>query len=109
MEKGLEGGTPGIQVSGLVVVYDPSRPVGSRVVSLRLEDGEPVLGDTTYSVAVTDHLATGSGDGFTTFGRPVKRKDTGIVDLDALIGYLHTLPQPFRGPGRARFRVARGG
>lgn len=105
MEKGLEDGLPSIQVSGLDVDYDPDRPAGGRVVSLRLGDGSRVRNDTVYTVAVPDFLATGKGNGFRTFGQALGRSDTGLVDLDALIGYLKTLPSPVEGPRDERFRV----
>jgi 5'-nucleotidase len=104
VEHAVRGSEPNAHVSGLVATYDPSRPAGSRVVSLTLEDGTPVRDDATYTVAVNDFLA-GQGDAFTAFADPVARKDTGIVDLDALIDYLKSQPQPVRAPADARLRA----
>lgn len=53
-----------LQYSGVVVTYDASKPEGSRVVSINLEDGTPVTSDKTYKVVTNDFMATG-GDGFT--------------------------------------------
>ncbi|MBX6364287.1 MAG: 5'-nucleotidase C-terminal domain-containing protein [Gemmatimonadetes bacterium] len=105
IEQAVRGGEPGAQLSGVVATYDPTRPPGSRVVSLTLSDGQPVRDDAAYTVAVNDFLA-GQGDAFTAFANPVARKDTGIVDLDALIEYLKALPQPVRAPADPRLQVA---
>ena len=51
------------QVSGLEVVIDPARPVGSRVVSASA-GGKPLDPDAVYSVASIDFLLSG-GDGYT--------------------------------------------
>lgn len=51
------------QVSGFKVEYDVSRPVGSRVVSLTLSDGSPIVDGVHYTLATNDFLAAG-GDGY---------------------------------------------
>jgi 5'-nucleotidase / UDP-sugar diphosphatase len=53
------------QVSGLTVEADPSRPVNSRVLSLKV-DGAPLDDDKTYKVATNDFMARG-GDGYDMF------------------------------------------
>jgi 2',3'-cyclic-nucleotide 2'-phosphodiesterase (5'-nucleotidase family) len=50
----------------------------------------------TYVVGVTDFLALGTGDGYEAFGRASKREDTDLVDLEAVIKYLESQPQPVR-------------
>ena len=85
----------------------PSRPVGSRVVSVQLADGTPVQNEQIYRVVVNDFLANGIGDGYTAFGRARARRPTGVVDLDALIDYIRTLPQPVRAPADTRLRAMR--
>ena len=47
--------------AGLDVTLDVSRPVGQRVVGLRLMDGSPVEQDGTYLMAMNDYRATGTG------------------------------------------------
>jgi 5'-nucleotidase len=77
-----------LQQSGLNYRFDLSKPVGSRIVSLTLTDGTPILPDATpYTVAMNEFIATG-GDGFSVFlgGTDVTR--IGISDLDALIEYV---------------------
>ncbi len=54
-----------LQVSGLTVVYDMSRPAGSRVVQAIVQ-GEKLRPEAQYRVATNDFLAAG-GDRFTTF------------------------------------------
>lgn len=54
-----------LQVSGLKFEFDPSQPVGSRVVDVTV--GDKLLDKTAeYSVAINDFLGIG-GDGFTMF------------------------------------------
>jgi 5'-nucleotidase / UDP-sugar diphosphatase len=53
------------QVSGLVVEADLSRPVGSRIVSMKV-GGSPLDEQRTYKVATNDFLARG-GDGYSMF------------------------------------------
>lgn len=53
-----------IQLSGLRIAYDPSKPVGSRIVYAVLSDGRPLDPSATYKVAANDFMAVG-GDGYT--------------------------------------------
>jgi len=70
---------------GFALVYDMSRPVGSRIVSVTL-DGKPIDPLADYRVTMNSFLAAG-GDSFTVFkdGTDVV---TGPVDLDAIEAYL---------------------
>lgn len=82
-----------LQVSrGLSYAWDSTRPLGQRVVpgSLKL-DGRPVEDDRTYRVVANNFLAEG-GDNFPALAKGSKRHDTGMRDLDALIGYLKQNP-----------------
>lgn len=58
------------QVSGLNFTFDPSRPVGSRLLTVTRDDGTPLAADdTTYSIAVPAFMVSG-GDGYSdVFGR----------------------------------------
>ena len=57
------GGFP--QVSGLTIEADPSRPPGSRVLSIKVGNA-PLDENRMYRVATNDFLARG-GDGYTMF------------------------------------------
>jgi 5'-nucleotidase len=92
---------PNDHVSGLSIKYDPSRPAGSRIVSVTMADGTPLSDGRTYSVIMNDFLATG-GEGYKAAGRATASKPLDIVDLDALIDYLKSLPAPIAAPTEVR-------
>jgi 5'-nucleotidase len=53
------------QISGFKFTYDVARPAGSRVTEVTLDDGTPILPDsTTYTLATNDFVNAG-GDGYT--------------------------------------------
>lgn len=55
------------QISGFTFTFDSSRPPGSRVVSVTLNGGTPILPDgTIYTFATNDFINAG-GDGYTMF------------------------------------------
>jgi 5'-nucleotidase len=58
------GGFP--QVSGMQFSYDASKPVGQRIVDLKV-NGQPVSPTKKYSLATTTFIATDGGDGYTMF------------------------------------------
>ncbi|MEO8285371.1 MAG: 5'-nucleotidase C-terminal domain-containing protein [Chloroflexota bacterium] len=72
LENGVSdvSGTAGrfIQLSGLRFAYDPSQPVGKRVLWAVLSDGKAVDPAATYSVAANDFMQVG-GDGYTALTR----------------------------------------
>ena len=88
-------------VSGLTITYDPSRSDGSRIVSATMADGTPLSDTREYNVIVNDFLATG-GEGYNAGGRATASRPLNIVDLDALIDYLRTLPAPIKAPTEIR-------
>ena len=88
-------------VSGLTIRYDPSQPKGSRIVSVTMAEGTPLSDTRTYNVIVNDFLATG-GEGYNAGGRAAASRPLNIVDLDALIDYLRTLPTPIAAPTELR-------
>ncbi|KQO42017.1 5'-nucleotidase C-terminal domain-containing protein [Aeromicrobium sp. Leaf245] len=71
--------------SNVAYTFDPTRPEGERITSLRV-DGEQVGADTTYKVAVPSFLASG-GDNFRTFAEGTA-VDTGLLDYEVWIDYL---------------------
>lgn len=56
-----------LQVSGMTVQYDRTKPAGSRVVSMQIA-GKTLSPNAVYRVAINDFLAAG-GDQFATFTR----------------------------------------
>jgi 2',3'-cyclic-nucleotide 2'-phosphodiesterase (5'-nucleotidase family) len=88
-------------VSGMTIKYDPAKPAGSRVVSIMMADGTPLSDAKTYNVIVNDFIATG-GEGYNAGGRATASKSLNIVDLDALIDYLKSLPSPISAPAEVR-------
>jgi len=94
-------------VSGLTIKYDPPRPKGSRIVSVTMADGAPLSESRNYNVILNDFLATG-GEGYNAAGRATASRPLNIVDLDALIDYLQSLPAPIAAPTEVRIEpVAR--
>ena len=79
------------QVSGLTIEVDPSRPVGSRIVSIKA-DGEPLDDAKTYSVATNDFMARG-GDGYVQFrdARRVLSDDDAPILANAVMTYIQRL------------------
>jgi 2',3'-cyclic-nucleotide 2'-phosphodiesterase (5'-nucleotidase family) len=92
-------------VSGITIRYDPSRPPGSRIVSATMSDGALLSDTRDYNVILNDFLATG-GEGYNAGARASASRPLNIVDLDALIEYLRTLPAPIRAPTEIRIAPA---
>ncbi|HHV56120.1 MAG TPA: bifunctional metallophosphatase/5'-nucleotidase [Firmicutes bacterium] len=82
-----------LQISGLKYAWDDRRPFGDKVTAVWLESGEPLDRSASYTVVVNSFLAAG-GDNFTVFK---EAKNTEILqgDLEALVAYVKSLPQPF--------------
>ncbi len=89
-----------LQVSGLEYSFDRSRPVGARLVEVRLE-GTPLGPDRVLSVALPSHLAAG-GDGFDILShvRPLVAPPEAPLDVDVLVGHVRGLTR--RGPLQLR-------
>lgn len=62
-----------LQISGMRIAWDPTKPVGSRIISATLDSGEELIADGAVqpgagiTAATVDFTAAG-GDGFTTLG-----------------------------------------
>jgi len=74
-----------LQIAGFDYTWDPSKPVGSRIVEIRL-GGVPIDLTKSYVVTCNNFLATG-GDGFTGFTAGLNQVG-GPVDLDAITEYV---------------------
>lgn len=92
---------PDAHVSGLTVAYSPTAPAGSRVREVRLADGRPLRDADTLTLGTSEFVATG-GDGYVVL-REGRMTRTGMVDLDALVAYLTSLPQPVQPPRTGRW------
>jgi len=71
---------------GFLATYDPARPEGSRVTGMWL-NGKAIEPATAYSVTVNSFLASG-GDNFRGFNAGTAKRDTGKVDLQAMVDYM---------------------
>ncbi|MCX5976800.1 MAG: 5'-nucleotidase C-terminal domain-containing protein [Coprothermobacterota bacterium] len=76
-----------LQISGFRYTYRAVNPPGSRVLSLALEDGTPILPDQIYKVASTSYLASG-GESFTIFTQAGLVTPLGLSDNQALVDYI---------------------
>lgn len=81
-----------LKTSGLTYTWDNNRPIGDRIVQI-LRDGSPIDRQATFSVTVNNFMAAG-GDNFTVLLQG-RNQVGGPLDLDALIVYIQSLPQPF--------------
>lgn len=81
---------------GFTYTYDPDAPAGSRITGMWLH-GAPIDPDASYSVTVNSFLASG-GDNFFEFANGANPRDTGQVDLQAMVDYL-ALHTPTDGSG----------
>jgi len=76
-----------LQVSkGVEMVYDESKPAGSRLVKINIK-GAPLDDGKTYKVLTSNFLADG-GDGFSAFKKNLFYKNTGTEMLQSMIRYL---------------------
>ncbi|CAL8395267.1 unnamed protein product [Arctogadus glacialis] len=83
-----------LQVSGIRVVYDLSRPPGQRVRSLRVlctecrvPRYEPVDEGALYRVVLPSYLV-GGGDGFSMIRDENVKHDSGDMDISVLVNYI---------------------
>ena len=72
--------------AGFLATYDATRPEGNRVTSMWL-NGKAIEPATSYSVTVNSFLASG-GDNFRGFNAGTGKRDTGKVDLQAMVDYM---------------------
>jgi 5'-nucleotidase len=72
-------------VSGLTYTFDPSKPVGQRIVSVTI-NGEPIDKTETYTMVTNDFLAAG-GDGYTMFTNKPFIGEGGLLS-DVLAEYI---------------------
>lgn len=71
---------------GFTYTFDAARPEGDRITGMWL-DGAPLDLTASYSVTVNSFLASG-GDNFRAFAGGTGKRDTGKIDLTAMVDYL---------------------
>jgi 2',3'-cyclic-nucleotide 2'-phosphodiesterase (5'-nucleotidase family) len=91
LENGVGGAYPGDgrfpQISGFNFTFDPSKPVGSRVVTVTKLDGTAIAKDSKeYSLTTLDFLIYG-GDGYLNVFSPAQAKVKGAL-LDIFVDAL---------------------
>jgi 2',3'-cyclic-nucleotide 2'-phosphodiesterase (5'-nucleotidase family) len=105
LENAVTGGRIGAHISGMTVRWDPAAPDGSRIREIRLDGGGVVRDGDTVVLGLSEFMATG-GDRFTSLAQG-RMTRTSLVDLDALIAHLTSLPQPIAPPAVGRWQPAR--
>ena len=81
--------------------FDPRKEAGQRIERTRFPNGKPIEKERTYTLVVSDFMATG-GSGFRMLvGSP--REDLNVVDVDALTAYLGAMRASVEVPGDVRF------
>jgi 2',3'-cyclic-nucleotide 2'-phosphodiesterase (5'-nucleotidase family) len=93
-----------VHVSGVTISYDSTRAPGARLTAIKLADGTALKDDAQYALILNDFLATG-GDGLGVTNGAIKTEVLNTIDLEALIDYLRSQPQPVRAPTDSRFIV----
>jgi 5'-nucleotidase len=71
---------------GFQYTYDPARPEGDRITGIWL-NGTALVPTTSYSVTVNSFLAAG-GDNFHELANGTAKRDTGKIDLQAMVDYM---------------------
>ena len=104
LERLVGGEVLDAHISGAVVEFDPARPPGSRIVSVRLDNGRTLDDNATYTVTLSDFMASG-GDRFGFDGRESKTEALNTTDLDALIAHTRASTQPIQPPAEIRLRA----
>ena len=71
---------------GFEYSYEAAAAEGTKITGMWL-DGTPIDPATTYSVTVNSFLASG-GDNFREFANGANKRDTGQIDLQAMVDYM---------------------
>jgi 2',3'-cyclic-nucleotide 2'-phosphodiesterase (5'-nucleotidase family) len=101
LERLVARNDPRYHVSGVLLTYDPSAAPGARLRSATLTNGRPINPAGQYRIVLNNFMAEG-GEGLGLSAGAIRREQLGIIDLDALVSYLKTLPQPVHAPTEVR-------
>ena len=99
-EKAYGQRNPVALLSGVVVTLDTTRTPGSRVVSVVMSNGQPLVDTQTYRFIYSDFL-NANGDGLQATEGVQRVEELGIIDIDALTEYVRR-NSPVRAPHDAR-------
>lgn len=90
---GLPGRFP--QVSGIRFTFDPNLPVGSRVISVEVDNGDgtfsPIDLDATYSMVTNNFMRTGGDDYSILAEQAIDPYDFGAIDYELTVQHLAAL------------------
>lgn len=90
IENGIMNDTIGwVQAAGIKVNYDAKKPAGSRIISMKLENGTKIDMNKYYTVVTNDFMATG-GDNYN-FAGAKNMKDTNVPIRNAMVDALKAL------------------
>ncbi|HEX7981454.1 MAG TPA: 5'-nucleotidase C-terminal domain-containing protein [Gemmatimonadaceae bacterium] len=103
LERLVARNDPRYHVSGVQLTYDPAGAPGARLRSATLADGRPIDPAAQYRIVLNNFMAEG-GEGLGLSAGAIKSEHLSTIDLDALVSYLRTLPQPVRAPTEVRIR-----
>lgn len=104
LERAVRRNEPRVHVSGVTIVFDTTKAPGSRIVSVTMADGRPLDESRSYSLVINDFMVTG-GDGMGLQEQGIAATPLNLVDLDVLVDYLRTLPQPVQPPRGRRLQA----
>lgn len=88
-------------VAGLTYIYDPAGADGEHVADVTLADGTPLDPAGEYRVVVNSFLASG-GDNFLTLAEGADPRDTGQIDLEAMVAFFEASEEPVAPPTMQR-------
>jgi 5'-nucleotidase len=97
-EKALANGTPDFHISGARIVFHAKPTPGIDSITI---GGWPIDERRTYTIVESDFMAAG-GDNLGWGATAVATESAQVTDLDALIAYLRSLPQPVTAPSAQR-------
>ncbi len=103
LERLVARNDPRYHVSGVQLTYDPAAPPGNRLRSATLATGKPIDPAARYSIVLNNFMAEG-GEGLGLSKGAIRSEHLSTIDLDALVRYLRTLPQPVHAPTEVRIR-----
>jgi 2',3'-cyclic-nucleotide 2'-phosphodiesterase (5'-nucleotidase family) len=103
LERLVARNDPRYHVSGVELTYDPAAAPGARLRSATLANGRQIDPAAQYRIVLNNFMAEG-GEGLGLSKGAIKSEHLSTIDLDALVRYLKTLPQPVRAPAEVRIR-----